>query len=277
MSQRILPAETLDATLDRAREAALAAGAIVRDHWDKPRQIRHKGRIDLVTQTDLAVEEALRETLEAILPDAAFLGEETASEQGARLEPDLLTRRDAPVWIVDPLDGTTNFAHKLPFVALSLALWDGDGLALGVVHNPILQETFTAARGRGAFLNGEPCAVTATDTLQESLVATGFPYDVPEHAERVARWLAAVLKTTRGVRRYGSAALDLAYLACGRYDAFYELHLKPWDTAAGVLLVQEAGGAVSRMDGATPHDLFAPDILATNGRIHTATAALLRD
>ncbi|WP_235896543.1 inositol monophosphatase family protein [Oceanidesulfovibrio marinus] len=251
------------ATQDAVREA----GAIIRTQWDQPRQIRHKGRIDLVTQTDVAVEEALRKSLGAILPEAAFMGEEGSSA----------TKVEGLTWVVDPLDGTTNYAHKLPFVATSVALWTGEGVGLGVVYNPILEEMFVAVRGQGASRNGERIGVTDTDSLQDALVATGFPYDVDKQVGRITAWLDAVLPVTQGVRRYGSAALDLAYLACGNYDGYYEINLKPWDMAAGWLLVEEAGGRVSAFEPDAPFTLFSSSVLATNGPLHEAMRALITE
>ncbi|WP_306439206.1 inositol monophosphatase family protein [Oceanidesulfovibrio indonesiensis] len=245
--------------------AVREAGGIIRTQWNEPRRIQHKGRIDLVTQTDIAVEKALQESLSRILPEADFLGEESAES----LDVDGLT------WVVDPLDGTTNYAHKLPFVATSVALWTGEEVGVGAIFNPILEEMFIAVRGQGAFRNGERIHVTDTDSLQDGLVATGFPYDADQQAGRIAVWLEKVLARSRGVRRYGSAALDLAYLSCGNYDAYYEINLKPWDLAAGWLLVEEAGGRVSEFDPNAPFSLFSSSVLATNGPLHETMRELL--
>jgi len=248
-----------------AQAAVAAAGDIIRSHWDKPSEITHKGRIDLVTGTDLAVEVALKESLSRLLPGSTFLAEESA----AALDPDELT------WIIDPVDGTTNFAHRVPFVATSVALWAGGQNVLGFVNVPILNEMFHAIRSVGAFLNGRPIRVSTIDRLEDSLVATGFPYSVREDIRPIMTRLEAVLVTAQGLRRHGAAAIDLAYVACGHTEAFYEQGLKPWDTAAGWLLVEEAGGRVTRFDPAEPYSLRSPGILASNGLVHEAMGALL--
>jgi myo-inositol-1(or 4)-monophosphatase len=252
--------------------AVAATDAIVRDHWDKPRHVRLKGRIDLVTETDVTVERELTARLTRLLPGSTMLAEESAP--GAEL--------GAATWIVDPLDGTTNFAHKLPVVATSVGLWDGEGVCLGVVSLPILHETFWAVRGKGAWTapaprlaGAERIHVTETGDLEQALVATGFPYGIREECADIVARLARVLPVARGVRRMGSAATDLAYTACGRMDAFYETSLKPWDTAAGWLLVEEAGGRVTRFAPAEPYYPGAPTLLASNGRVHDALEALL--
>lgn len=247
--------------------AVREAGHIVRTHWDKPRRVQLKGRIDLVTETDLAVERALRVSLADILPQATFLTEE---KTGANALSDC-------TWVVDPLDGTTNFAHGLPFVAISVGLWRADGVGLGVVYNPILDEIFWAVRGQGAYCNGEAIHVTATEVLEQSVVATGFPYTIRENIRPVMTWLESALLHCRAVRRFGAAALDLAYVAAGRFDGFYEAMLYPWDTAAGWLLVEEAGGRVSQYDARSAYQLGAPTFLASNGRVHEPLSALLRE
>jgi len=260
-----MDANTLASLLEAARQAVLDAGEIIKDHWDKPRDIQRKGRIDLVTATDLAVEKALLASLSAILPESTFLAEESA----ASLTPGRLT------WIIDPLDGTTNFAHGLPFVATSVALWRDGRTVLGIVNLPILGECFWATEGGGAFLNGRRIGVSGVDSLEDSLVATGFPYTVREHMRPLMENFEAVLGHTQGIRRPGAAALDLAYTAAGRFDAFYEIGLKPWDTAAGWLLVTEAGGRVTQFAPSEPFRLDAHGILASNGLLHEAMARLL--
>jgi myo-inositol-1(or 4)-monophosphatase len=255
-----------------AKNAVREAGGIILEHWHKPRTIRFKGRIDLVTATDLAVEEFLRNALKRILPDAVFLGEETS--------PDASLGKWA--WILDPVDGTTNFAHGLPFVATSLGLWHDGKVVAGIVNNPVMGECFWALRGAGAWrqCGGSDAApvrlgVTTTGSLADALVATGFPYSVAEESGDVLAWLKNSLEQCRGVRRYGAAALDLAYLAAGHYDIFYERGLKPWDTAAGWLLVEEAGGRVTAFDGRSAYAFDPLGILATNGVLHGAAAGLL--
>ncbi|MEF8822692.1 MAG: inositol monophosphatase family protein [Desulfohalobiaceae bacterium] len=250
--------------LEYVEPAVRESGGIILDNWSGAKSIRHKGRVDLVTETDLAVERDLTAKLGRILPEAGFLAEETAS--GGDL--------GECTWIVDPLDGTTNFAHGLPFVAVSVALWRDGEVVLGVVHIPQMGETFTAVKGEGARLNSQPIEVTSTAELGDSLTATGFPYDIDTRGEEEVQRLKRILVTTRGIRRMGAAAVDLAYTACGRFEAFFEADLKPWDTAAGWLLVEEAGGRVTTF-GNEPFHPFAGTVLASNGHIHGNLSKLL--
>ncbi|EKO37375.1 MAG: inositol monophosphatase/fructose-1,6-bisphosphatase family protein [Solidesulfovibrio magneticus str. Maddingley MBC34] len=253
--------------MEAVRQAVLAAGERIRADWDAPRDVRLKGRIDLVTATDLAVEEGLKEALARVLPEAAFLAEETAAK----------TVLSGLTWIIDPVDGTTNFAHGFPFVCTSVALYDGQEPVIGCVNAPMLGQCFTAGKGLGAYCNGEPIRVSGTDRPEAALVATGFPYAIRENLDEIMADLRIMLAETQGIRRPGSAALDLAYVAAGRFDAFYELALNPWDVAAGALLVAEAGGRVGsyRPDG--PYRLGDFRILATNGALHAPMLALLAD
>lgn len=255
----------LSQLLDSLIPVVARSGEIIREADGRERRIRHKGRNDLVTETDLGVELFLKEQLAALVPEADFLAEETAKQT----EPGELT------WIIDPLDGTTNFAHGLPFVATSVALWHRDHVVAGVINLPLLGELYSAGKGMGAFRNGVPIHVSRVDDVQDALVATGFPYAIEEHLDTVLRHLQTLLPASQGVRRPGAAALDLAYVACGRYDAFWESALNPWDVAAGILLVNEAGGCISEFDSATPHRLRSPNILASNGLLHEAMAGLL--
>jgi myo-inositol-1(or 4)-monophosphatase len=259
---------TLDHSMAQQVEKVVRdAGALVIEDAQKPRDIRLKGRIDLVTETDLRIEEKLKENLRKILPDAFFLAEETA----ATTTPQGLT------WVIDPLDGTTNFAHGFPFVALSVALWAESEIIMGIVHAPLLGEFFSARKGEGATLNGQSIRVSETLILEQALVATGFPYAIEHHLDQILENLRRMLAATQGVRRPGSAAIDLAYTACGRYDGFYEPALKPWDTAAGWLLVREAGGRVTQFDTSKEYVLGAQTILASNGRIHDQMSRLLTE
>jgi myo-inositol-1(or 4)-monophosphatase len=253
--------------LRQAEAVVRDAGAIIAADWRKPKEVYHKGRIDLLTRTDMAVEAFLKEHLQRVLPEANTLAEETANTT----VPGELT------WIIDPVDGTTNFAHGFPFVATSVALWCNGRIVLGIVNAPLLGECFTAVEEEGACLNGQPFSVSRQDDLELSLIATGFPYGIKEKIESVMTNLERMLLQTQGVRRAGSAALDLAFTACGRFDGFYESDLKPWDTAAGWLLVKEAGGQVSTYDSKVAYTLGAPTILASNGRIHEAMSDLLKD
>ncbi|OLN29869.1 Inositol-1-monophosphatase [Desulfovibrio sp. DV] len=258
-------AQATQELLDRTRAAVELAGERIRADFGSPREVRHKGRIDLVTATDLAVEDLLKESLGRILPEAAFLAEETAAK----------TVLSGLTWIIDPLDGTTNFAHGFPFVCTSVALYDGQTPLVGCVNAPMLGQCFTAGQGLGAFLNDVPIHVSNTDSPEAALVATGFPYAIVENLDEIMADVRVMLAATQGIRRPGSAALDLAYVAAGRFDAFYELALNPWDVAAGVLLVAEAGGRVGSYRPAGPYALGDFRILASNGVLHEALLALL--
>jgi myo-inositol-1(or 4)-monophosphatase len=252
--------------LRTAVAAALEAGGIIRNMYAQPHQIRMKGAIDLVTEADLASEKAILAVLAHRSPEVAVLAEESRA--------DYRNIPAGPVWIVDPLDGTTNFAHGFPYFCVSIAYSVAQVSQIGVIYCPLLDELFCAWLGGGAWLNGRRIYVSAQDTLIASLVATGFPYDLPGNLARVMKQLNRVLPAVRDVRRAGAAALDLAYLACGRLDGFWEINLKPWDTAAGQLLVTEAGGCVTTFSGGGWHP-YLPEVLASNGRIHKQLSTLL--
>lgn len=249
-----------------AGRAALAGGQILKELYGTPHQITHKGAIDLVTEADVAAEKAILSILEHALPGAAVLSEESHGEYQEVPA--------GPTWIIDPLDGTTNFAHGFPWFAVSIAYAEGGKSLAGVVYHPMLDELFCGCRDSGAWLNGEPIAVSAAKTMRSSLLATGFPYAIDEHSPRVIAALAKILPHVQGVRRAGAAALDMAYVACGRLDGFWEIMLKPWDTAAGLVLVEEAGGAVSDFAGGA-YSPFLQEVLATNGMIAAELAAQL--
>lgn len=242
------------------------AGKIIRESWEKPHNVHHKGAIDLVTETDLAVQEFLRDKLGRVLPEAAFIGEENGTGEDADTK-DLC-------WIVDPVDGTTNFVHRIPVVGISIALCESGLPVMGIVVAPMLGECFHAAKGRGTFLNDKQVTVSGARRLQDSLVSTGFPYDVAPVLPALMENLRRILPVTQGLRRLGAASIDLAYVACGRLDAYFEADLKPWDMAAGWLLVTEAGGMVSGFNG-EPANLGKP-LLASNGHIHMNLAKLLK-
>jgi myo-inositol-1(or 4)-monophosphatase len=254
-----------DELISSAVKAVRDGGELIKSAWDKPRNIRFKGRIDLVTDTDVAVEENLKRSLGAIIPQANFLAEESSSRTS-------LDR--GPTWVIDPLDGTTNFAHKIPFVAVSVGLWTGSGVDLGIVYLPVLGEMFWAARGRGAFCNGRKIKVSKTRDIEPALIATGFPYSVLKDIDIIIKHMRNALVNSRGVRRCGSAATDLAYTAAGRFDAFYEVGLNPWDTAAGLCLIEEAGGMVTTFDK-SPYKPGMREILGSNGLIHDQMVSLL--
>ena len=239
-------------------------GAIMKANHERPHTLRRKGRIDLVTESDFAIEAFLKERLAVLTPEAAFLAEESA--ESLDLPP--------TCWIIDPVDGTTNFAHGLPLTVVSVAYRKDGELVLGIVNAPLLGECYVAEKGKGAWRNGERINVSTVETCENALVATGFPYDVASRTDEILNRLRPVLATCQGVRRCGAAALDLAWTACGRFDAYYEDGLKPWDMAAGSLLVREAGGRVTGMDG-SPLDL-GEAVLASNGRLHEALGNLIR-
>jgi len=244
-----------------ATKAAMAAGAVLRDFFARPFGVRHKGSIDLVTEADVAAEQVALAVLREDFPVDAILAEESANQyQGAPL---------GRAWVVDPLDGTTNFAHHFPWFAVSIAAVEGNASRVGVIYAPMRDELFCAIAGAGAWLNGRRLAVSSTATLQESLLATGFPYAIRERSQEVLAAVAALLPEAQGLRRAGAAAMDLAYVAAGRLDGFWEINLKPWDTAAGILLLAEAGGMVSTYSGG-PYTPYVPELVATNGRIHQA-------
>ncbi len=257
--------KSFDDLLSPGIDIVMEASAIVRDNWNRPHDITHKGAIDLVTETDVKVQAFLREALSKLLPEANFIGEEECS---ANADP-----AKGLCWIVDPVDGTTNFVHRIPMVGVSVALCDDGRPVLGIIDAPMLTECFYAVKGGGAWLNGQRVQVSETASVQNALVATGFPYDPLPDFAGIMRRLANILPTTQGLRRLGAASLDLAYVACGRLDAFYECGLKPWDMAAGWLIVMEAGGMISDFNGA-PVKFGAP-LCASNGRVHEAILKLL--
>ncbi len=235
-------------------EAARLGGAVLRERWGTARTIEYKGGIDLVTDADRASEAALLGFLRARFPAAAVLAEESGASGAAA----------APLrFFVDPLDGTTNYAHGVPHFAVNVAVADARGLAAGATYDPLRDELYVAARGEGAFLGGARLRHSGCGELRTALLVTGFPYDVHERYELPLRMFGDFLRRSRAVRRLGSAALDLAYVAAGRFDGFWELGLKPWDVAAGIVLAREAGAAVADLDGGD-RMLESGDILAAS-------------
>lgn len=263
------PAPTSRELLDVAVDAARRAGRILADRFEGERTIEFKGGIDLVTDADKAAEAAILELLRQRFPDHAVLAEESGVSEGSRFR-----------WIIDPLDGTTNYSHQVPHFAVSIAVDGPDGLLAGVVLDPMRNELFSAHRGGGAELNGKPIRVRVRERLDRSLVCTGFPYDVREKPEAPLGLFNRIIRRAQGVRRTGSAALDLAYVAAGRFDGFFEFGLHPWDIAAGALLIQEAGGRMTRIDG-EPLDLAIGDVLASGPALYdelkTETGAFLKE
>lgn len=245
--------------LATATDAVLRAGAIQREKYGKEIEISHKGEIDLVTEVDRAAETAILAAIRERFPDHDIVTEETVlARTGSRF-----------VWFVDPLDGTTNFAHGYPFFCASVALSVAGELAAGAIYDPIKRELFTAERGAGAHLNGRRLQTSKSADLLRSLLVTGFPYDFRQDLARSLRLFNRFMAHARAIRRDGAAALDLAYIAAGRADGFWEERLKPWDVMAGALMIAEAGGRVSRFDG-SPIGLRADETLASNGPLHEA-------
>jgi myo-inositol-1(or 4)-monophosphatase len=270
------------------RQAALAAGAVMRQNYAKPHEITMKGAIDPVTETDFQCQEIIIGMLRQAFPDHGFLAEERAGEGGGEPPPPAVADQDHPGpaweadpppgcrWIIDPLDGTVNFAHGYPAFCVSIAC-EADGvLVYGVIYDPLGDELFEASRGGGASLNGTPIRVSETARMDRSLIATGFPYDIRSRVPETLARLGRLLGIVQGLRRGGSAALDLAYVACGRLDGFYEENLKPWDTAAGLLIVTEAGGRITTFDG-RDYNLYSPTIVASNGVLHEELSGRIQD
>ena len=242
-----------------AIEAALAAGAIQRRYFRQNPDVTKKGRIDLVTAADLEVERRFRALIADRFPDHTVLGEEAGASAPAGASPYR--------WIIDPVDGTTNFAHGLALFCVSIALEVDGALAIGVVYDPMADELFTAERGQGARLNGRTIRVAPTEALVDALMCTGFPYSVSREHTRQINAFSAFLERAQGLRRLGSAALDMCYVAAGRFEGFWEERLHPWDIAAGVVIVEEAGGHVSAYDGGPLH-LFSGEVVSSNGKVH---------
>ena len=251
--------------LEAAIAAAKAAGEVLRNGFGQHQEVKYKGEVDLVTKADENAEQTIKGILQETFPHYGMLAEESGSLEG---EGD--TR-----WIVDPLDGTTNYAHGLPVFCTSIALERDGEVILGVVHDPMANETYAAERGSGAALNGEPIAVSDTDEPIRSLLATGFPYDrddMPTALDLFGRF--AML--TQSMRRLGSAALDLCYVATGRLDGYYERGIKAWDIAAGTLILREAGGKVSDYRG-DELDLKLGEVVASNGLLHPDLVGVTRE
>jgi myo-inositol-1(or 4)-monophosphatase len=239
---------------------AQEAGTLFLEGYHARKEVTYKSEVDLVTEYDVAVEKLLKERLAEAFPGYALVGEESS---------ETLTYPEKAIYI-DPIDGTTNFVHGIPFCAISVGIWEAQRPVAGCVYNPVLEELFFAQKGKGATLNGEPIRVDDAETLTQSLIATGFPYTKIEKGldfEWVLQTMESLLPCTRDIRRLGSAAIDLCYVAKGTFSGFYEINLKPWDVAAGILIVQEAGGKISRSDGAD-YTLDQRIIVASNGRIH---------
>ncbi|MBL7063340.1 MAG: inositol monophosphatase [Anaerolineae bacterium] len=277
-----------DTILQTATSIAHEAGAVVRAAFPCTTlaHIGFKGAVDPVTETDTAAEELIVARLRDAFPDHLILAEEGSGDESflnvlqAPVPGGVPEDRDAsdgrPLWLIDPLDGTNNFAHGFPHVGLSLALLVEGEVVVGVIYDPLRGETFAATAGGGATLDGQPVRVSGADHLADAFLATGFPYDRRVAPDNNVERLDHFLRRSMGVRRAGAAVLDLAYVACGRFDGFWEIRLKPWDVAAGVLLVREAGGSATDFDG-SPDCLSGEFIVASNGRIHDQMLRVIRE
>jgi myo-inositol-1(or 4)-monophosphatase len=254
----------IEERLTLAKNLALESGALLREGVGRVTEVEHKGEIDLITEFDLRSEKMLIDGIKQTYPNDAILAEE-----------------DGPIgegeyrWLVDPLDGTTNFAHGIPVFSVSISYSYGNQPLLGVVYDPMREELFSASKGEGAWLNERRLYVSSTTSLNESLLVTGFSYDIRTIPDNNLDHFAAFALRTQGVRRMGSAAMDLAYVAAGRFDGYWEMRLRPWDWGAGILLVVEAGGHVTRTNRET--DIFTEpsSILASNGHLHEEMLAVL--
>jgi myo-inositol-1(or 4)-monophosphatase len=246
---------------------ARGAGEILRAGYQQINLVDHKGEIDLVTEVDRQSEAYLLESIAEKFPSHRVVAEETGGLEGS----------DHQVWYIDPLDGTTNFAHKLPIFSVSIAFADAGELSLGVVYDPMRDELFSAERGKGAWMNGDSIGVGGTTELSRSLLVTGFPYDRFENPDNNLAYFNRFALRVQGIRRLGSAALDLCYVACGRMDGFWEIRLEPWDLAAGTLIAREANAEVTKLDG-TPDILTPPyNVVAANPILHDLMLGVLKE
>ena len=253
--------------LDVAMAAAHAGGRVLQDLLPAERAIATKRtRTDLVTDADREAEAAIVACIRSHFPDDAILSEERGAEPG----------RSGYRWIIDPLDGTTNYAHRFPIYCVSVAVEAGGQVLAGAVYDPTRDEMFAARRGVGASLNGQRVRVSEVGDLGEALLATGFPYDIRTNPRNNLQQFVDLSRRARAVRRPGSAALDLCYVGAGRLDGYWDLSTGAWDVAAGALIVEEAGGQVSRVTGGA-YDIFCGELVASNGRIHAALVAALRE
>ena len=242
-----------------AMEIAQSAGAVLREGFGNHKTVRYKSAIDLVTEYDEQSETLITNAIKERFPQDGILAEESGVIEPGEAR-----------WVIDPLDGTTNFAHGLPIFCVSIAFYQGDDPVFGVIYDPMREELYQAMRGAGAMLNGERMQVSQIKTLEKSLLVTGFAYKMDSAADNNIQHFGDMVMRAQGVRRLGSAALDLAAIAAGRMDGYWEFDLHPWDWAAGILLVQEAGGMVSRVDGGASLGDDPPSVLASNSHLHEA-------
>ena len=251
--------------LEAAVEAATRAGAFLKENLGRELVIEKKGAINIVTDIDRKSEKMIREIIEARFPEHGFKAEEGTESQ----------QRSPFLWLVDPLDGTTNYAHGFPFYCVSVALVKDADIIAGCIYGPSLDECFTCARGSGGYFNGKRVKVSQTERLDDAFLATGFPYDIRTSRETNIKQFSAFALKSLAIRRAGSAALDLAYVACGRFDGYWEMKLSPWDIAAGILLAEEAGARVTSWSG-DKYDIYRGDIVASNGKIHDEMLSVLK-
>jgi myo-inositol-1(or 4)-monophosphatase len=251
--------------IEIAVRAAREAGSLLMEKQKSQFSIEKKGAVDLVTDADRASEALIRDIIFDKFPGHSFQAEEGT----------VSTQKSPYLWLVDPLDGTTNYAHRFPVWCVSICLLESENPIAGCVYNPNLDECFTAERGGGAFLNGNRISVSKTDRLSDSLLATGFPYDIRESNINNLKEFSAFALSAQAIRRAGSAAMDLAYVACGRFDGFWEMKLHPWDIAAGSLLVQEASGLITSWSG-SKFEIGSGEVLSSNGLIHAEMLNVLK-
>jgi myo-inositol-1(or 4)-monophosphatase len=262
-----------DATLQIAISIAHEAGEVVARDFPRSALARvdFKGAVDPVTETDTAAEAVILEQLQDHFPHHRILAEESSGDEWHTWE-----EAGPPIWLIDPLDGTNNFAHGFPHVGVSLALLEEGQPVVGVVYDPLRDDTFAAAVGNGAYLNDEPIHVSGIEALADAFLATGFPYNRRTAPDNNVERLDHFLRRSQGVRRAGAAVLDLSYVACGRFDGFWEIRLHPWDVAAGILIIREAGGRVTDFAGG-PDCVSGKQIVASNGHIHDQMLRVIRE
>ena len=252
-----LSQDEINSLFDTACDAARQSGSIIKKHFGKQKKISYKGRIDLVTDVDYKSEETIINVIKSSFPEHDIITEES--------DPDI--KGSSFRWIIDPVDGTVNYAHNYPFVAVSIALEVNGSIEIGVVYNPLMEEFFFAKKGQGAFCNNVPITVSETESLEKSLLATGFPYDIKENSYNNLAFFNHLIMRAQAIRRDGSAALNLCYLAMGRFDGYWEIRIYPWDIAAGCLITTEAGGVITDLNGESL-SIYDNEIVATNGKIH---------
>ncbi len=256
----------MNKVLEFAVELAFESGRIQRSHFEKQHTVTHKGEINIVTEVDIACQERIIHLIRRRFPHDHIIAEEK----------DNVFDDQRNRWIIDPVDGTTNYAHGYPFFCTSIAYEVAGVVECGVVYNPIFDELFFARRGEGAYLNGQRLGVSGTRDMKQALLATGFPYDLSTNSRNNIDYFVAFLYHAQAIRRDGSAALNLSYVAAGRFDGYWELNLNSWDTAAGVLMVAEAGGKVSSFKGES-FDIYKGQVVASNGLLHESMLEVLKE